>query len=120
MKRTLVILLVVIVSQLNGFAKEIKNANTESDNYITIIGTLTEMLNGEQVALPFANVYLDGTTEVTTTDFDGEFTIRVKKGYYSLKCTYMGYEVFEQKINTNNDAAIDLKILMRPNDLSRN
>ncbi len=118
MKRTLVILIVVVISQISVFSKSIENANTESDNYITIKGKLTEILNGEQVVLPFANVYLDGTTEVTTTNFDGTFTMKVKEGSYNLKCTYMGYEAYEKEISVSNAGNMNLSILMKSNDVA--
>ncbi len=54
----------------------------------TISGTITDD-TGE--ALPFANVYVEGTTVGTTTDIDGNYSLKVPEGATTLVVSYTGY-----------------------------
>ena len=68
----------------------------------TVSGTVTDE-SGE--TLPFANVYVKGTTIGTTTDLDGKYTLEVPEGATTLVIEYTGYTVFNQEIG--NDGTID-------------
>nr|WP_298996921.1 TonB-dependent receptor [uncultured Allomuricauda sp.] len=61
----------------------------------TIVGKLTDKeLNNEPLA--FANVLIKGTTQGTTSDFDGLFAIEgVDTGNYILVISFLGYETLE-------------------------
>ncbi len=54
----------------------------------TISGSVTDEA-GE--ALPFANVYVEGTTVGTTTDIDGNYTLKVPEGGTNLVVSFTGY-----------------------------
>ncbi len=54
----------------------------------TISGTVTDDTGAP---LPFANVYVEGTTVGTTTDIDGNYTLKVPEGATTLKVSYTGY-----------------------------
>jgi len=54
----------------------------------TISGTVTDD-TGEP--LPFANVYVEGTTVGTTTDIDGNYTLKVPEGASNIRVSYTGY-----------------------------
>jgi len=54
----------------------------------TISGTVTDE-NGDP--LPFANVYVEGTTIGTTTDIDGDYTLKVPEGSTALVVSYTGF-----------------------------
>lgn len=58
-----------------------------------ISGKLTDAAFLDPV--PFANIQLKGTSEGTTTDFDGVYTIEVDPGSYTLVFSYIGYETIE-------------------------
>ncbi|MEM9647387.1 MAG: TonB-dependent receptor [Bacteroidota bacterium] len=79
--------LIVIFSllALTGYAQE--NGS--------IVGKLTDKeLNNEPLA--FANVLIKGTTQGTTSDFDGLFEIPdVEPGTYTLVISFLGYETLE-------------------------
>jgi outer membrane receptor protein involved in Fe transport len=45
--------------------------------------------------LPFADVYLKGTTKGTTTDFDGNYALSLDSGEYTLVISFIGYESLE-------------------------
>lgn len=67
---------------------DVNNAN----ELIEIKGTVKEADTGEPI--PFANVWIGGTKTGTTTDFDGNFSIKVPVSYgaVTLITSYVGYE----------------------------
>lgn len=70
----------------------------------TITGTVTDE-NGETV--PFANVFIDGTTIGTTTDIDGNYTLEIPADAEggTIVVSFTGYEDFKQSIGS--DASIN-------------
>lgn len=54
----------------------------------TISGTVTDDTGSP---LPFANVFVEGTTIGTTTDIDGNYTLKVPEGSSTLKVSYTGF-----------------------------
>ena len=45
--------------------------------------------------VPFANIQLKGTSEGTSTDFDGIYSFELAPGTYSLIFSYVGYDTVE-------------------------
>ena len=60
----------------------------------TIIGTVIDN-EFENEPLPFANVYIKGTTIGTTTDFDGNYELTVDQGTYTVVFSFIGYKTVE-------------------------
>ncbi|WP_010523039.1 TonB-dependent receptor [Aquimarina agarivorans] len=62
-------------------------------------GNIQGVVNDKELAgspLPFADVYLKGTTKGTTTDFDGKYVIEnIDPGTYTLVISFVGYEAQE-------------------------
>lgn len=114
MKKALIILFVAIVSQVSVFAQEVSSKTDATSKNIIIKGTLSEIVNNEKVALPFANVFIEGTTYVTTTDLEGNFTLETEAGSYNLKCTFMGYDSYVKTLTEENCGTINLDILLKP------
>lgn len=54
--------------------------------------------NERNEALPFASVFVKGTTNGTTTNAAGQFHLDVPAGNYILVCQYMGYKKAEQPV----------------------
>ncbi len=71
----------------------------------TINGTVTDETGSP---LPGAEVVEKGTTNGTTSDFDGNFTIQVANGDAVLSVSYLGYETLEIEIDDRN--AINLQL----------
>jgi len=46
--------------------------------------------NGE--SLPYATIYIDGTTSGVNTGANGEFAVTLEPGLYKLICRYVGYD----------------------------
>lgn len=80
------------------------------ENYITVKGKIVDQ-NGTE--LPFVNVYIEGTTNGTTSNADGEFALHVKEGNdLTLAFQTLGYVKHREKIDINTQTS-DLVIRMR-------
>ncbi len=64
----------------------------------TITGVLTDK-DANNVALPFANAAIKGTTNGTTTDEKGKYTLTVDAGSYTIVFSFLGYENVEVPVN---------------------
>lgn len=69
---------------------------------ILAAGDLTAQLSGlitsnTNEPLPFASIYVQGTTKGTTSNVDGKYYFELAPGNYKIVCQYVGYEqkVFE-------------------------
>ena len=80
------------------------------ENYITVKGKIVDQNNTE---LPFVNVYIEGTTNGTTSNADGEFALNVKEAKdLTLSFQTLGYIKHKEKIDINtqtSDLIIKLK-----------
>jgi hypothetical protein len=54
-----------------------------------VTGKVTDVNSGDPI--PFANIIFKGTTSGTTTDFDGNYTVKTTSPVDSLVASYMGY-----------------------------
>ncbi len=80
------------------------------ENYITVKGKIVDENNTE---LPFVNVYIEGSTNGTTANADGEFVLNVKEGNdLILSFQSLGYIKHKEKIDMNTQTS-DLKIKMK-------
>lgn len=61
----------------------------------TLIGKVTDT-QGE--ALPYASVYVKGTSIGTTTNNQGQYSLSLKAGTYIIICQYVGFEKIETEI----------------------
>ncbi|MCK9617271.1 MAG: DUF5686 and carboxypeptidase regulatory-like domain-containing protein [Lentimicrobiaceae bacterium] len=66
--------------------------------------------------IPFANVYLKGTTIGTFTDFEGNFSIDTKKASDSIAASFLGYITVTKKIIKNKFQTINFELF--PNKLT--
>jgi len=68
----------------------------------TISGTVTDESG---TPLPFANVFVEGTTVGTTTDIDGNYTLKVPEGATTLVVAYTGYG--DMKLGLGDSNSLD-------------
>ena len=62
----------------------------------SIAGTLTDKESADGQPLPFASIVIKGTTQGSTSDFDGNYIINnVAPGTYTLVISFVGYETIE-------------------------
>lgn len=74
-----------------------------------ITGKVTDAETGDEV--PFANVYFDGTTIGTTTDFDGFYKIATDKATDSLVVSYVSYQTRKKSVKKGATQNIDYQLL---------
>jgi TonB-linked SusC/RagA family outer membrane protein len=71
-----------------------------------ITGTVTDATSGE--VLPGATIIITGTTNGTTTDIEGKFTISISEGN-KISVSFIGYISEEIEIGTQTNIAVQLK-----------
>lgn len=61
--------------------------------------------------LPFASIYIKGTSKGTTTNIEGRFELELKPGTYEVVFQYIGYQQLIQQVQVdeNTDLTIVLK-----------
>lgn len=83
-----------------------KKLFTELLQQIDIKGVVFDK-NG--LALPGASIVVKGTTNSTSTDMDGKFSIRVDAAATTLVISYIGFDTMEVPIGNKTDFKITLK-----------
>ncbi|HAO14506.1 MAG TPA: TonB-dependent receptor, partial [Tenacibaculum sp.] len=63
----------------------------------TIAGVVTDKEMGGE-SLPFANVFIKGTSIGGTTDIDGKYAINVPAGAQTIVFSFVGYETVEKTV----------------------
>jgi TonB-linked SusC/RagA family outer membrane protein len=116
---TLAIILSDILSGNNLAFKEINNSvviynplktTTEQPDDITVKGQVSD----NESTLPGVSVKVPGTTLITSTDINGNYTIKVPANG-TLVFTYVGYT--SQTIAVNNRATINVTLIVEPRTL---
>ncbi len=85
------------------------------------------IIDQEGEPLPFASIYVKGTSKGTTSNVEGRFQLNLEKGDYELVFQYIGYKQLIKKINVQNTIltlevvlekeAVDLKeVVVKAND----
>ena len=88
-------------------AEEVKSVENSSDEKFKLSGTVVEATR-KNVPVMGASVIIKGTTMGTLTDFDGKFTLPVKKGDV-IQVSFVGYQT--QSVVVKDETS--LTILMR-------
>ena len=76
-----------------------------------LIGTVNDAEFND--VLPFANVLAKGTTNGTTTDFDGKYTLELEEGTYTIVFSYVGYqtkEITDVVITAGEEFVVDVTL----------
>ncbi len=73
-----------------------------------LTGTVTDK-NGEP--LSFASVYIQGTSQGTTTNFEGDYFLELKPGKYNIIFQYVGYKQLLREVElTNKKLRLDVQL----------
>ncbi|WP_405606787.1 carboxypeptidase-like regulatory domain-containing protein [Polaribacter sp. Asnod1-A03] len=88
---------------LRGLKRKINNNRTLFDGIIT--GFISDE---ENAPLPGVSIRIKGTTYGTETDFDGYYTLKIKKGDV-LIFSYLGYKTHEITIKKQTNVDVSLK-----------
>jgi TonB-linked SusC/RagA family outer membrane protein len=78
----------------------------------TVTGTVTSA--GDGMSVPGANVFVEGTQNATSTDFDGKFTINAKSGDV-LKFSFIGFKT--QSVTVGAQKTINVVLQSEAADL---
>jgi hypothetical protein len=76
-----------------------------------IQGRVYDEINNEP--LPFANVVIEGTTNGTTTDLDGNYTLSAAPGLYNITASFVGYinrTEYEVQVTPSRPAVINFAL----------
>ncbi|WP_208796452.1 SusC/RagA family TonB-linked outer membrane protein [Flavobacterium fluviatile] len=93
------------ISPTNKLA--VKSATFNSPQSKTIKGKIVSA--SDNLGIPGANIMVKGTKIVTTTDFDGNYSISVPDSNGILVVSYIGYITQEVKIGTSTTVNVSLK-----------
>lgn len=67
-------------------------------NLVQVRGKVSDAKTGEPI--PFANVVVEGSTVGTTTDFDGNYSLKLPPGAVNIKVSTVGFESQTAYINS--------------------
>jgi hypothetical protein len=81
---------------------------------------LNAQLNGKITdnkgeSLPFANVYVEGTTRGTTANTEGVYSLDLENGAYRIVFQYIGYE--KKIVDVTIKGKTNLDVTLKPNDI---
>jgi TonB-linked SusC/RagA family outer membrane protein len=97
---------VVLDRQIILSPKEDSKAIEDLQQTLKITGSVIDASTGE--ALPGVNVVIEGTTNGTVTDLNGNYSIEINKVDASLSFSFLGY--INQKIEVKDQNKIDVKL----------
>ncbi|MEN8964949.1 MAG: carboxypeptidase-like regulatory domain-containing protein, partial [Polaribacter sp.] len=99
MKKILLIILVVFSQFLGAQDKG------------TLKGLVTDKETNNE-PLPFANVIVKGTTIGTTTDFDGNYLLKIPVGLQTISFSFLGYKTIEKAIEIKVGQVVTLNQIL--------
>ncbi len=91
------LLLLLVCSTINA-----QNTNFE------VSGTITS--SEDNVPLPGVSIVLKGTTSGVTTDFDGNYNVKVPNGNGTLIFSYIGFQTREISVNNKSTINVSLEV----------
>ena len=74
-------------------------------------GTLKGLLSDKETnnePLPFANVLIKGTTIGATTDFDGNYILKVPAGTHTVVFSFLGYKTIEKQFTIKAEETVTI------------
>lgn len=81
----------------------------QTDLGYTVAGVVKDSVSNE--TLPFASVFFSGTTFGTTSDKDGNFTLKADRpGTYDLVISFTGYQTYFRQVDLNEQQVLRLNV----------
>ena len=93
----------------------LRSENAEKGHRVN--GVVKDFLSGEM--LPGAAIYIENTARGTTTNINGEFSIVLSEGDYTLTVSYVGYGKMSQKLSVPADENLIFSLRPAENELSQ-
>ncbi|MBK7213431.1 MAG: carboxypeptidase-like regulatory domain-containing protein [Bacteroidales bacterium] len=87
-----------------------------SQEITKVMGTVKDNRTGEPI--PFVNVYFKGTTIGATTDFEGKYSLEIRKPADSVIASYVGYFTSRKPIQPNHFQVVDFSLDQENYELS--
>ncbi len=81
---------------------------SEAQNSYTISGKITDSLRKE--TLPLATILVKETNQSTQTDFDGNYSIILPQGSYTLEFLFLGYTTKTRKVTLNKNLVLNIPL----------
>lgn len=78
--------------------------------------TLAGKVTGNGEALPFASVYIKGTTKGVNSNDEGRYALKLLPGRYTLVFQYVGYSKRELPVDISGDQSLDVDL--RPDGIA--
>lgn len=75
---------------------------------LRLVGKVLEQ--GTGIPLPGVNILLEGVAQGTTTDVDGNYSLSLAPGSYTLLFSYVGYEKQRRMLRLTQDARLDVEL----------
>ncbi|TMM59570.1 TonB-dependent receptor [Maribacter algarum] len=76
-------------------------------------GEISGVIADDLTVIPFANVYLEGTTIGTSSDEDGKYSLKnIPEGKYKLRVKVLGYRDFSKTISVGSNERLTIPIQM--------
>ena len=83
----------------------------ELDNQVNIHNIYGKVISRkDRTSLPGVNIYVPSLQKGVSTDIDGNFVLKLRKGAYDLSITYIGYEERIIKINLVGDGNLLIRL----------
>ena len=64
----------------------------------------------DKTSLPGVNIYIESISKGVSTDIDGNFVIKLRKGAYTLSVTFIGYKETKILINVVGDGRLMIRL----------
>ena len=64
----------------------------------------------DKTSLPGVNIYIESISKGVSTDIDGNFVIKLRKGAYTLSVTFIGYKETKILINVVGDGRLMVRL----------
>ena len=74
------------------------------------------VMDENEKPLPFANVYLNGTTRGTTTDKDGAYTLTMPLGTVEVVASFLGYQTTRQTLRLDRPQPRSFSFRLNPDN----
>jgi hypothetical protein len=101
-RRWLILAIILIMHCLSGFSQKHESA-------VTLKGRVVDAQTKETI--PFAYIQIVNTTNGTTTDVDGNFTLTTNMLHFSIKISYVGYKTETIEINPARTKLLEVKLV---------
>lgn len=83
----------------------------------TVKGVVKENNNGQELPLPFANVFIEGTTLGAQSDFDGNYFITISDpGTYNISFSFVGLQKVTKQIEVTGEGEIVVNVTLAADD----